>query len=95
MQFDLTDLVLEYVPYKSDPGGRVWIGNVCVADVYERRSGGDLFKPLTIQHEFHIGFFMKHQPEGKWLEHTEQHERERKFDSIEEGLKWIIEKFKQ
>lgn len=53
-----TDLVLntklEFVGYINQPGGRVWIGNICVAQVYERDSKPDLFNEDSIKYEFHI-----------------------------------------
>ena len=63
---------IEFVPYSEHTGGRIWIGDIRIADVYERKTKGDLFVPESVKYECHIGIFQKHQPPGKWLEHIEK-----------------------
>lgn len=83
---------IEFVPYPSDTGGRVWIGLVCIAEVYERTTGGDLFEPLSTKYEFQIGTFLKYQPQGSWLDAVDPAHRTFMASTIEEGLDWVITK---
>jgi hypothetical protein len=90
-------LKLEFVPYPDErnTGGRVWIGNIELAEVYQRQGGGDLFFPLTIKYEFWLKIFKKHQSPGQWLEHLDKEEYTKLVDTIEEGLEWILTKLKE
>lgn len=92
----LTDLVLntklEFVGYINQPGGRVWIGNICVANVFERGGKPDLFNQDPIKYKFDLGYYVKYQPENEWLKALSNNEQHQLFDTIEEGLKWIKSK---
>lgn len=85
----LDGLKLEFVGYPNHTGGKVWIGLVSVAEVYQRESGGDLFEPLVIKYEFQIHPWLKYQPEDNWLEMLPLEERGSMVDTIEEGLEWV------
>ncbi len=82
-----------FIPHPDKSGGgRVFIGQVVVAEVYNRTPKADLFNKSTPKFDFHIGIFMKHQPEGQWLEHVTQDEYIFNCNSIEEGMQWLLEK---
>lgn len=68
--------------------GRVWIGDVKIADVFYRNKAATLFTEGDNWFDFEISFFEKHQPEGKWLESTEDYRF--RASSIDEGLEWIL-----
>ena len=89
---DLNNLKLEFVGYPNHTGGRVWIGQICIADMYQRGGDPNLFKEDPIKYEFHINPYLKIQPENEWLEAVDIYERQRKFDTIKEGLEWIKSK---
>lgn len=65
-----SNLKLEFIPYpdEKNTGGIVWIGEIEIADVYQRNEGGDLFSPLIIKYEFYLKGYKKYQPSGQWLE---------------------------
>lgn len=86
----LDGLKLEFVGYPNHTGGRVWIGNVQAADVFQRGGEPDLFNADPITYEFHLSRgFVKHQKENEWLELIPLNERQKTFNTIEEGLEWI------
>lgn len=85
-------LKLEYVGYPNDTGGRVWIGEINVGEVYERITKGDLFVLPSHKYEFHLTKPFKKYQEKSWLEQHPQEVYIKTCDTIEEGLIWLKQK---
>jgi len=96
IKLEWNNTFIEYISYPDveNTGGRVWLGEVCIAEVYQRqRDGkGDLFMNNEIKYEFYIPGWKKYQEYGKWLEHVSPDEHTKLVNTIEEGLQWLKEK---
>lgn len=80
--------VITYIPNDPIPVSRVWIGQVCIAEVYHRMPKNDLFTQEEPYFDFRIHPFEKIQPEGDWL--IQRDDYLFKASSLDEGLDWIL-----
>jgi len=85
---------LEYMkhPIQGDEGGRLFIGQIVVAEAYYRVTEPNLFTPKVEKWDFHISIYMKQQPEGKWLESVSSDEQKYRANTIEDGINWVLNK---
>ena len=89
---ELNNLRLEYVGYPNNTGGRIWIGGIEIADVYQRGGNPDLFGADPIYYEVYIKPFEKFQKVNEWLTMKERNDYIKKCNSVEECVEWVKSK---
>lgn len=87
---------LDIVKYIDNRTGkhtyRIYIGLVCISDVYTRISKGDLFNEQKIIFHFYINQYKKYLPENEWLVNEPDENWQVNVNSLDEGVDWLLTK---